>query len=140
MAGLIKLDAANLDAPKGPKPKVCFDEAKLDAAAVARILKTAELAEQDVQASERFDFMVATRATVNDLAENFWPAAKHKMSWGEKSAFKKCRRRIYALIASGPGNITDADFAELSKIAQEELPKWEQLLKERFEQVQQRYK
>ncbi len=139
-AGHIKVDASNLDSPKGPKPKVCFDNAKLDAALLAQVAKTADFADQDSQVVERFDFMAKTRAHVNDLAENYWPASKHKMSWGEKSGFKKCRRRIYALIASGPGNISDEEFAELAHIAQVELPKWEELLKERFEQVQQRYK
>lgn len=140
-AGVIKVSAVNLDKPKGSTCRISYDNAVITGKMVAKIQETAAAhAERDGQVMERFEYMAAVRSRINTMADEYWPLAKRKMSWGEKSSFKKCRKRIYELIEPGPDKITDEQIDELRHIDQAELPNWEVTLKDRAEQAEKWYR
>lgn len=138
--GILKVSACNLDANNGGSFKIHYSNPVITTSMIAQMKKAAEEgAARDALVEGRFNYMSEVRSYVNTLAEEYWPAAKRKMSFSEKNEFRSCRKQVYRLIEPGPRDITDESFEELKRINDVWLPRLEALLKEKSELTMKQY-
>lgn len=136
--GRLCVNAYNLDIKAAGR--VLYDSNIVSAQTVAALQEDAERhRDHDAMIENRFNFMRSVRSEVNDLHDEKWPMAKRKMTFSEKSAYRKCRKRIYKLIEPGPEMISENDLDELLQIFDGELKELRELMERRADEAARRF-
>lgn len=135
--GRLCVSAHNLDAKA--VCRILYDSNIVNEQAVAAIQEDAERhKDYDLMIEDRFNFMRSVRSEVNGLHDEKWPMAKRRMTFSEKNAYRKCRKRVYKLIEPGPELISEENLEELLQISDGELKKLEELMERRADEAARR--
>lgn len=132
--GRIVVTSENLEKSDGGKSAcILYSQAVISPDEIMAIQEASDkYGAEDLIVRERFEFMSRVRDEMDVLDSDFWRLAKKKMTWGERSEYRKLRKKIRELIGKGPSDVGD-NFVLLQRLSEEDIPRMRNLLISRSE-------